>query len=225
MNLFPSVYQPKPTDNELVLRMLVIKLEDQHEKGWLYQQCKSKGLLEIYNDYLQKGIFHLLSMKQQRYPDPKLTIELVPKTCWFSNVRSCVSKKDWETLKKMTFLKAENKCEICGGKGKKWPVECHEIWEYNDAKKIQKLAGLIALCPSCHGVKHIGYAQLQGKFTETLCHLAIVNRWSYEKAQDYTDDQFELWEKRSQTSWVLDTSYLDQYNIQIRRPERTASDT
>jgi hypothetical protein len=26
-------------------------------------------------------------------------------------------------------------------------MECHEIWEYNDEDKIQKLIGLISLCP------------------------------------------------------------------------------
>jgi hypothetical protein len=49
--------------------------------------------------------------------------------------------------------------EICKETGKtqgyKHNVECHEIWEYNDEDKIQKLIGLISLCPICHLTKNI----------------------------------------------------------------------
>lgn len=35
------------------------------------------------------------------YP-PRLTIELVPRTCWFDNVRSAVSSTDWKRLRQQT---------------------------------------------------------------------------------------------------------------------------
>jgi hypothetical protein len=60
----------------------------------------------------------------------KLSIELVPQTCWFSNVRDHVDQKTWDILRKDTYKKANYKCEICGGVGSKHPVECHEIWDY-----------------------------------------------------------------------------------------------
>ena len=66
----------------------------------------------------------------------KLTIELVPASSWFNNVRSQVTKYKWEKLKKYTFKRAHYKCEICGQKGRCWPVECHEEWEYDDEHKI-----------------------------------------------------------------------------------------
>ena len=58
----------------------------------------------------------------------RLTIELVPQTCWFSNVRSEVSAADWDRLRKLTSNAAGGRCEVCGGRGPRWPVECHEIW-------------------------------------------------------------------------------------------------
>ena len=58
----------------------------------------------------------------------KLTIELVPKTAWYKNVRSEVSKDRWDELRKECYRNANYKCEVCGGTGPKWPVECHEIW-------------------------------------------------------------------------------------------------
>jgi hypothetical protein len=49
----------------------------------------------------------------------KLTIELVPKTSWYSNVRSNVSKDEWDKIKKKCYIKANYKCEICNGIGDK----------------------------------------------------------------------------------------------------------
>ena len=72
-----------------------------------------------------------------------LTIELIPKTCWFSSVRTTVKKKEWDKIRFISYEVANNKCQICGDIGKnqgyKHNVECHEIWEYDDLNKIQKL--------------------------------------------------------------------------------------
>lgn len=38
------------------------------------------------------------------------------------------------------------------------PVECHEVWDYDDDRKIQRLERRVALCPACHEVKHAGLA-------------------------------------------------------------------
>lgn len=88
--------------------------------------------------------------------DPKLSVELIPMTSWYSNVRSNVTSKQWDIIRKDTYKKANYKCEICGGKGMTHSVECHEIWDYDEKTKLQKLVRFIALCPNCHKVKHIG---------------------------------------------------------------------
>lgn len=139
----------------------------------------------------------------------KLTIELVPQTCWYSNVRSEVSKEDWEKIKKHFSVKAKYRCEICGGKGPKWPVECHEIWDYDDKNKIQKLVSMTSLCPSCHEVKHIGLASIKGRIEQATQHLACVNGWTEDTARNYVTAQFEIWKQRSLSNWTLDVSYID----------------
>ena len=139
----------------------------------------------------------------------KLTIELVPKTSWFTNLRSLLTKKQWDILRKNSYKQAGYKCEICGGKGKKWPVECHEVWEYDDTNHIQKLIRLISLCPSCHQVKHIGFASLNGKLEEATKHLAEINSWDLMIANNYVDMSFELWKGRNEQLWKVDTSYLE----------------
>ena len=49
----------------------------------------------------------------------RLTVELIPRTLFFSNVRTLLPKKYWNIIRKDSYDKAENKCEICGDTGKK----------------------------------------------------------------------------------------------------------
>lgn len=142
-----------------------------------------------------------------------LTVELVPQTSWYRNVRSHVSRAEWERLRKLTFARARYHCEICGGRGERWPVECHEIFSYDDATHIQRLERLVALCPACHEVKHIGLAGVRGRRAEALAHLARTNGWSLADAELYVEACFEQWHRRSRHEWRLDLSYLRQFGI------------
>jgi 5-methylcytosine-specific restriction endonuclease McrA len=139
----------------------------------------------------------------------KLTIELVPSTCWYSNVRSEISTEEWDKLKKQSYRQASYRCEVCGGQGENHPVECHEIWHYDDDLRVQTLKGLISLCPTCHEVKHIGLAQINGRYEQAAAHLAKVNGWTEEQTDLYIERSFEIWQKRSQVQWQLDISYLE----------------
>lgn len=142
-----------------------------------------------------------------------LTIELVPHSAWYKNVRSNVSKEEWDRVRKIVFERAGSVCEICGGRGARWPVECHEVFEYDDARKFQKLARLLALCPECHEVKHIGLAGVRGRYQAALAHLARVNGWSLDDARHYVEVCFEVWQRRSQHQWTLDLSYLEKFGV------------
>ena len=141
----------------------------------------------------------------------KLTIELVPQTCWYSNVRSNVTKKDWDIIRKKCYSNANYKCEICGGVGKTHPVECHEIWEYDDTNLTQKLIGLISLCPTCHKVKHIGLARINGEDQICINQLMKVNKWDRTTTLLHIDEAFKLWEFRSQSKWILNIDFLKTY--------------
>ena len=145
---------------------------------------------------------------------PRLTIELVPSSCWFSNVRSHVPSSVWEVLKKQTAKLTRYRCEICAGRGRRWPVECHEVWLYDDKTHTQTLVRLIALCPMCHKVKHIGLASVNGEFDEVRAHLMKVNQWPQQATADaYIARAFHIFEERSQHEWALDISYLKRFGI------------
>lgn len=151
-----------------------------------------------------------------------LTIELVPRGQWGTNLRSSLSKEDWDKLRRECYRLANYKCEICEGIGPNHPVECHEIWNYDDDIHIQRLDGLIALCPNCHSVKHMGRSMAVGNGPKALEHLHIVRGWTSEMAIDYVDDAKAIWKRRSKFEWELDLSWLETKGVII--PERTEED-
>jgi hypothetical protein len=143
----------------------------------------------------------------------RLTIELVPSTCWFSNVRSAVSTEEWDLIRHLVYRQAGHRCEVCGSRGPQHPVECHEIWHYDDEQLVQRLAGMTALCPACHEVKHIGFAGVRGRRDQAARHLAAVNGWTAEQTAAYIDDVFAVWASRSERRWALDLTALATYGI------------
>lgn len=141
---------------------------------------------------------------------PKFIVELVPKTCFFTNVRSQVSSESWDWLRKETYKQAGHRCEGCGIKGR---MEAHEIWHYDDKKHIQKLDSLVCLCNLCHLSHHLGFAEINGKLPEVKKHLAKINKWSLAETDFFIEGVFEVWFQRSQYQWDLDISMLDDLNI------------
>lgn len=145
----------------------------------------------------------------------KLTIELVPRTCWYSNVRSNVTKNEWDVIRKKSYEHANHVCEICGdvgtNQGVRHNVECHEIWDYNDETKEQTLLGLISLCPYCHKSKHVGLAQMNGELDIVVNQLMKVNGITEKEAFDYINKSFDIWSKRSNFEWTLNIDYLKEY--------------
>lgn len=146
----------------------------------------------------------------------KLSIELVPSTCWYSNVRSNVSPATWERLQQATFRDAGNVCEICSGTGDGHLVEAHEVWRYDDHRQIQHLDRLICLCPRCHEVKHMGLAIQTGHAKRALTWLATVNNITPEQALAYVQRVFQIHEIRSRFQWQLDIGILTrQYGVKL----------
>jgi phage terminase large subunit GpA-like protein len=135
-----------------------------------------------------------------------LTIELVPETSWYSNMRKVMTTEDWDKLRRSTYAKYNHICGICGATGM---LHCHEIWEYDDRRHIQKLKGFIAICPLCHHVKHIGFAAILAKrgeldYDDVVNHFLKVNKCSLREFEKYREEAFEEWEERSSHSWKVD---------------------
>ena len=148
-------------------------------------------------------------------PKPKqlLTIELVPSTSWGNNLRAILPRKDWDILRRAQYVQAGHVCEVCGGRGPHHPVECHERWMFDMGAHKQVLVGLIALCPKCHGVKHIGRTMdvkgPQGMLDAQL-HMSRVNGWSLGQSDIYIQDAFRTYHHLSQFQWEVDISWAQE---------------
>jgi len=146
-----------------------------------------------------------MSMKEKS-KELKLRIELVPSTSWYNNLRKVLPKSDWDKIRKKAYAKYEYRCGICGAKGR---FNCHEVWEYDDKKHIQKFLGFIVLCGMCHHVKHIGLAGIltsEGKLDyETVVeHFMKVNNCDEKTFKEHKESAFDEWRKRSQHEWHVD---------------------
>ncbi|GAA1874327.1 hypothetical protein GCM10009751_37340 [Myceligenerans crystallogenes] len=150
-----------------------------------------------------------------------LFVDLVPASCWFTNVRSCVSEKDWERLRRMITRRAQFRCEVCGAgedrETRRW-LEAHERWTYDDAARTQRLARLICLCTDCHTATHFGRAQVVGVADAALVHLRAVTGMNQAEADAHIAEAFHVWEERSRWTWDLDLSILTDAGVAIRRP-------
>lgn len=149
-----------------------------------------------------------------------LTIELVPSSSWGDNLRSRLSKSDWDKLRKAAYKAAGYRCEICNdvgsNQGVDWPVECHEIWSYDDTTHVQSLVSLISLCPMCHSVIHFGLTTLRGRSKESLVHMARVNGWTIQRCETHVKDAFAKHAARSKHAWTVDISILDMWGVRVK---------
>lgn len=155
--------------------------------------------------------------------DARLTVNLVPRTQWGANLSQALRGRRWDTLRKETYRRAGGCCEVCGGVGSRHPLEAHEVWEYNEASGVQRLVRLIALCPACHEVQHIGRAGVVGRGLEARRHLASVNSWTDQQARGHVDEAFATWRRRNRIAWTLDLSVLAEYGVTPPSAEELAS--
>lgn len=128
-------------------------------------------------------------------------------------MRTNLTPAEWGKCKAFVRRRSNDRCEICGGRGPQWPVECHEQWRYDDTEHVQSL-GLIALCPPCHKVKHLGHAQVVGDYDAAFSRLMVGNAWTPAMAQSHVDAAFATWQKRSRHQWTLDASWLSTIGVQ-----------
>ncbi len=141
----------------------------------------------------------------------KLNFELVPDSCWYSNLRSILPKGAWEIIKKDARVRSENKCAICGARAK--ILDAHEVWSYDLKSKTQKLEDVIAVCKDCHSVIHIGRTQLVGNEERAENHYMKVNNCSYADYKKALNEANLEHKKRNEIDeWKLDVSWLKKFD-------------
>ena len=140
----------------------------------------------------------------------KLGFEMVPDGCWYSNLRSILSKAQWDFLKAEAKSRADGKCMICGKKTDR--LEAHERWSYDEENAVQKLEDIIAVCKDCHSVIHIGRTQLKGDEERAEKHFMKVNDCNYAQYRAALGEANERHKRLNLIDeWTLNLDYLKRY--------------
>ena len=139
--------------------------------------------------------------------EPKLGFELVPDGCWYLNLRSLLPPAGWDAVRKAAYARAGGKCSVCGVPCKR--LEAHERWGYDIPTKTQKLEDVVALCPACHSVVHIGRTQLKGDARAAEEHFMKVNGATYAEFRKSLGEANERHRELNRVDeWALDLSKL-----------------
>ncbi len=144
-----------------------------------------------------------LDMSKQKY---KLYIDLVPQTCWGKSLYRKMKPSQWTKLRKQVIADAGGACVNCGSDNR---LTCHELWEYDITKKVQRLVGFKAICSDCNLVTHFGLAQTlaeQGKIdiNKYIEHFCDVNQVDLKAFKNHKTQAFDIWRKRSKVQWKTD---------------------
>lgn len=152
---------------------------------------------------------------------PRLSVELIPETAFWKNVRSNVTRAEWRKCQAYARAKTDGGCIICGQRGREqgrnYDTECHEVFDYDEDEGVQTLVDIIPICPTCHAVKHLGRTRevaSEAEWERVLIHLQRVNDWPDWKTEKYVVLQFQIWRARSMIDWKLDLGLLNLLGIQ-----------
>lgn len=158
--------------------------------------------------------------EDRKFGGSELYVDLVPSSCWFTNVRYCVEPSDWDIIRKKVYSRINYTCECCFRNciKEKIPIEAHERWDYDYSTHTQKLVRLIGLCKQCHLVTHIGFARISGKEQEALEHLKKVRGFNLEELKEHVDIAYAMWIERNQYLWEMDLSIITSNGFKIINP-------
>mmetsp|Transcript_41064 Transcript_41064/g.87462 ORF Transcript_41064/g.87462 Transcript_41064/m.87462 type:complete len:389 (+) Transcript_41064:40-1206(+) len=151
----------------------------------------------------------------------ELFVDMVPQTCWFTNVRSCVDEADWDRLRHHIYERVGYHCECCGVDCRSTEgvrLEAHERWRFTSNPRTQTLARVVALCNLCHESTHMGLAEVQERGEVARAHLRRVTGMSEQECERHVQEAFETWAERSQHQWELNLSLLSNSGIRVVQP-------
>lgn len=158
--------------------------------------------------------------EDRNFGGSELYVDLIPSSCWFTNVRYCVESSDWDIIRKRVYSRINYTCECCLKNcfKNKVPIEAHERWMYDYSTYTQKLVRLIGLCKQCHLSTHMGFARINGKEQEALSHLKKVRNFTSDELNEHVNVAYAIWTEKNQFIWNLDLSLITSNGFRIINP-------
>lgn len=147
---------------------------------------------------------------------PPLTVEAFPASLVSHiNMSTALPEQTYHAIRKETYKKASYRCEVTGGVGPQWPVECHEMWRFHDDSCTLQLMGFTALHPSVHAAKHLERQRGVQQRQQALEMLQLVNGWTAAEAEAYWNFAKATAIRRSSQQWKFDLSWLPDHGFEI----------
>ena len=157
--------------------------------------------------------------EDRTYGGNLLYIDMIPKVCWFKNIRNCINPRDWNLLRKKIYKRVDYKCECCGFDALKYnkSLEAHERWEFDYNTNTQKLKRIIALCKYCHLATHLGFSKKINMYSVIKNHLKKIRNFDDIELDKHIKEAYNICNYKNKFFWKLDLSILDDNNIEYNQ--------
>jgi len=148
--------------------------------------------------------------------------ELVPAPLWGKSL-SRGHNSAFRHMRLDLYEEQQHKCAVCGVLiEESRDALCHEVWDYDDKRLVQRLKGFQILCRNCSSIKHLGQLSAQVQkglvseedFERIVQHALTVNGISREVFEIAVSDIYLLWLLRSEHKWTQDMSYFERYETE-----------
>jgi hypothetical protein len=137
--------------------------------------------------------------------DLRLSFEFIPAPCRGQNLHALLPRSEWDAIRRQVYASTGHHCAACGASG--LPLQANEQWEYDDARRVQRLVGLICLCERCHAVAHSNWTQGVRRFTqaELRAHFCRINGCSETEYARLRSHALAWWQERCHHGpWTTD---------------------
>jgi hypothetical protein len=150
--------------------------------------------------------------KKLRAPEPqavplKLEPQLVPRPLWGKSASQLFKKRAiWKRIRGDALQAANGACEVCQHIPNEIygdPLNCHEVWKYDDRLRTATLNAFKIHCVKCDSAAHIGMAIAYGAGDAAITQLAKVNGIQVEDAKAVVSKAMSVWRVRSKKEWTL----------------------
>jgi len=108
---------------------------------------------------------------------------------------------------------ARRACQVYSDAASASPLNCHELWDYNDDQSTATLVGLRIQCRNCDSAVHMGRAVRLGFGNTALAQLVKVNLIGAREARMLYRSALDEWRLRNKKHWriVVAKSLMEKY--------------
>jgi hypothetical protein len=126
----------------------------------------------------------------------KLVPVLVPRPLWGINAHDLLDRDSWQCMRHDTFSRDNFHCFICE---QKRPLECHEVFSYDDVTGTATLVRLESRCADCHACNHLGRLLKRNRdgFKKALKRIGALNRLNPPEVISLVEQAFQVHKTRT----------------------------